>query len=55
MKFFKNCKKHLDENDMTFWEHWRFAMSCSVTLFAHAWLPCFLKDYVSKKLEKHKK
>ena len=52
----ENWKTHLEENNMTYWQHWKFAMSCSITLFIHAFLPCFLKDYASKKLLKnHKK
>ena len=43
-------KKHLEDNNMTYWQHWKFAMFCSVALFIHAWLPCFLQDYASKKL-----
>jgi len=46
----KKWKKHLTDNNMTYWQHWKFAMSCSVALFIHAFLPCFLEDYVSKKL-----
>ena len=53
MKKLINCwKNHLEENNVTYWQHWKFAISCSVALFIHAWFPCFLKDYASEKLLK---
>ncbi len=49
MKLFK----HLEEAKMGYWNHWTHAISCSIALFIHAWLPCFFKDYASKKLTKN--
>ena len=43
--------KHLREKKMSYWKHWRLAMSCSMALFIHAWYPNILEDYVSKKLQ----
>ena len=38
---------HLDDNAMTYCQHWRFAaghawrcLVASVSLFVHAWIPC---------------
>ena len=42
--------KHLKENKMTYWEHWKFSMSLAVSLFIHAWLPGILTNYASEKL-----
>lgn len=37
---------HLEQTQMTYWQHWRFAMCyarccmvCAVRLFLHAWMP----------------
>ena len=42
--------RHLKENKMTYWQHWLLAMSCSVALFIHAWLPFVLAYYASNKI-----
>jgi len=42
--------RHLNENNMGYWEHWYRAMKLSVALFIHAWLPDVLEDYASKEL-----
>jgi hypothetical protein len=44
--------KHLKETNMSYFQHWKHAMSCSIALFIHAWFPCCLKDYASKKISK---
>ena len=45
--------KHLNENKMTYWQHWRLAMSCSIALFIHAWYPDVLEKYASDRLCDH--
>lgn len=42
--------KHLKDNNVTYWYHWRFAMKVSLALFIHAWFPNVLEDYASNKL-----
>ena len=42
--------KHLDENGLSYWEHWWRAMKLSGALFIHAFLPDVLSDYASKEL-----
>ena len=42
--------KHLKEANMSYIQHWKHAISCSMALFIHAWFPCYLKDYASEKL-----
>ena len=44
--------KHLKENNIGYWKHWGRAMSCSIALFIHAWLPFFFEDYASNKIHK---
>ena len=46
--------KHLKENKIGYWEHWRRAMLCSAALFVHAWFPFILEDYASNKLKENK-
>lgn len=42
--------KHLKENNMTYKEHWWRAMSMSVALFLHAWVPPLFPTYASDKI-----
>jgi len=35
---------------MSYLGHWKRAMSMSIALFIHAWLPNTLHDYASKKM-----
>jgi hypothetical protein len=42
--------KHLKEVNMTYWKHWKIAMSSGVALIIHAWFPNVLKDYASNKI-----
>tara|TARA_R100000008_G_C3578867_1_gene167072 strand:+ start:159 stop:311 length:153 start_codon:yes stop_codon:yes gene_type:complete len=41
---------HLKENKVGYWEHWWFAMKCSIALFIHAWFPNVLITYASDRL-----
>jgi len=41
---------HLDDNRMNYWKHWYRAMSMSIALFIHAWLPDVLENYASDKM-----
>ena len=48
--------RHLNENNMTYWQHWWLAISCSIALFIHAWFPFILADYASDKIcSRHEK
>ena len=42
--------KHLNYNKMSYWQHWKLAMKCSLALFIHAWYPDVLEDYASNKI-----
>ena len=42
--------KHLKENNISYRKHWWLAMSCSITLFVHAWLPFLFEHYASDKI-----
>jgi hypothetical protein len=46
-------RNHLKENGVGYWEHWRFAMKLSISLFIHSWFPNILTDYASKKIIEH--
>ena len=58
---FRNCyyfyflkisiMKHLEENNTTYKSHWLRAMSMSVTLFIHAWIPSLFPTYASDKMK----
>mgnify|MGYP003123953887 FL=1 len=44
----ERCLEHLDKNNMTYWEHWKFAVGhglicirAGVYLCIHGFLPCF--------------
>lgn len=43
--------KHLEEIDMTYWQHMRVALSISAASFVHAIFPSLYTDYVSKKIK----
>lgn len=42
--------KHLQENNVTYWQHLTFALKISGALAIHAVLPWFFKTYASDKL-----
>ncbi len=42
--------KHLKNNCMGYKTHWWRAMSMSVALFIHAWLPDMFPTYASNKM-----
>ena len=42
--------KHLEENNTTYKTHWCRAMSMSVALFIHAWIPSLFPTYASDKM-----
>ena len=42
--------KHLQDNNMGYFEHWWRAIKISGALFIHAFLPDVLSDYASKEL-----
>lgn len=48
---------HLKDNNISYWKHWRFAMTISLSLFIHAWFPNLLVTYASDRLckENHTK
>lgn len=41
---------HLSDNNMSYLGHWKRAMSMSIALFIHAWIPNVLHDYASNKM-----
>jgi len=42
--------KHLKENNTTYKAHWWRAMSMSIALFIHAWIPSMFPTYASDKM-----
>ena len=42
--------KHIKENNTTYKAHWWRAMSMSVALFIHAWMPSLFPTYASDKM-----
>ena len=46
--------KHLKENKMSYWQHWKMAMKCSLALFIHACYPDILENYASDRIGPHK-
>jgi|TARA_B110000483_G_scaffold232879_1_gene301009 ABC-type phosphate/phosphonate transport system permease subunit len=46
--------KHLEEANMSYWEHWKLATLTGISLIIHAWFPNILKDYASNKICKGK-
>jgi hypothetical protein len=45
--------KHLKENNTTYKAHWWRAMSMSVALFIHAWIPSLFPTYASDKMNQN--
>jgi hypothetical protein len=43
--------KHLKDNDMSYFQHWWRAMSMSIALFIHAFIPNLLESYASEKMK----
>jgi hypothetical protein len=61
MNLVHKWKKHLSDNNMTYREHWKFAVShglvcleASLFLILHAFLPCFLEHTGSTLVRKLK-
>ena len=42
--------KHLQEQNMSYIEHWSHAMKMCGALFIHAWIPSVFTTYTSKKI-----
>ena len=45
--------KHLQENNTTYQAHWWRAMSMSLALFIHAWIPSLFPTYASEKMNQN--
>ena len=45
--------KHLQENNTTYQAHWWRAMSMSLALFIHAWVPSLFPTYASEKMNQN--
>jgi len=43
--------KHLKDNEMSYFQHWRRSISMSIALFIHAWFPNVLESYASDKMK----
>ena len=43
--------KHLKDNGMSYFQHWWRAMSMSIALFIHAFIPNLLESYASEKMK----
>ena len=43
--------KHLKESNMTYPQHFKRAMSMSIALFVHAFIPSVLATYASDKMK----
>ena len=46
--------KHLKENNTTYKSHWWRAMSMSMALFIHAWIPSLFPTYASNKMNQNR-
>jgi hypothetical protein len=46
--------KHLKENNTTYKSHWYRAMSMSIALFIHAWIPSLFPTYASDKMNQNR-
>ena len=46
--------KHLQENNTTYQAHWWRAMSMSLALFIHAWVPSLFPTYASEKMNQNR-
>ncbi len=44
---------HIKENNTTYRAHWWRAMSMSVALFIHAWIPSLFPTYASDKMNQN--
>ena len=44
---------HLRENNTTYQAHWWRAMSMSLALFVHAWIPSLFPTYASDKMNQN--
>ena len=40
-------KTHLEEQNTTYFKHWKVGMKLALASFIHGWFPNLLKDYVS--------
>ncbi len=45
--------KHIEENNTTYKDHWWRAMSMSIALFVHAWIPSLFPTYASDKMNQN--
>lgn len=45
--------RHLDNNKVTYFTHWKKAISISIALFIHAFIPNYFETYASDQLNKH--
>ncbi len=43
--------KHLKDNNMSYFHHWWRAMSMSIALFIHAFIPSLFPTYASEKMK----
>jgi len=43
--------KHLKDNNMSYTQHWWRAMSMSIALFIHAFIPNAFPTYASEKMK----
>ena len=43
--------KHIEKNNTTYKAHWWRAISMSVALFIHAWIPSLFPTYASDKMK----
>jgi len=46
---------HLSDNHISYLGHWKRAMSMSIALFIHAWIPDVFPTYASDKINGVKK
>ena len=46
--------KHLKEQNLTYFAHFKIAFKCGLALIIHAIWPDILTDYASKKITKNK-
>ena len=45
--------RHLDNNKVTYFEHWKRAIKISIALTIHAFIPNCFETYASDQLNKH--
>ena len=46
--------KHLKEQNISYFAHFKIAISAALALIIHAFYPDILQDYASKKISKNK-